>query len=55
MNTKFIFADFGNAEADGAVRLANAGTLQDLADLGIALREGLTLYLSDGELRARNL
>lgn len=52
MTTKFIFADFGNADADGAVRLTAAGTLQNLADLGIELREGLALHLSDGELRA---
>ncbi len=51
-NTKLIFVDFGNADEDGAIRLVTFGTLQDLFEEGIELREGIVLKISDGELIA---
>ena len=44
-----IFVDFHNADQEGRVRLNTAGTIADLADHGVEVREGLplTLYSDD--------
>ena len=44
-----IFADFQNADAKGRVRLNCIGTLEDLSQEQVELREGLvlTLYADD--------
>lgn len=47
-----LYADFNNADADGRVRLNAAGTLRDLARLGVRLRDGLPLTIHDEELAA---
>lgn len=47
-----IYADFGNADEDGAVRLTTAGTCEALRREGIRLRDGLEIQLSDGEVIA---
>ena len=41
-----IYADFHNADSQGRVRLNSQGTLDDLRDGGIRLREGLELRLA---------
>jgi hypothetical protein len=47
-----IYADFNNADAEGRVRLNGAGTLRDLARLGMRLRDGMPLTIHDEELAA---
>lgn len=44
-----IYADFQNADRRGRVRLNTAGTLADLARLGVILADGseVTLYTDD--------
>ena len=49
MSRPTIFADFNNADARGHVRLNCVGTIRDLADKGLVLREGLPLILSDDD------
>ena len=47
-----ITADFNNFDKDGFIRLNCVGTIRDLADAGIVLREGLRLTVSDRDLKA---
>ena len=47
-----IFADFNNFDPDGCIRLNCSGTVRGLEAAGIALRAGLHLLVSDGDLRA---
>ncbi|MBX9583581.1 MAG: hypothetical protein K2X87_25040 [Gemmataceae bacterium] len=47
-----LYADFNNADAEGRVRLNGAGTLSDLARLGVRLRDGLPLTIHDEGLAA---
>lgn len=47
-----IYADFNNADANGRVRLNCAGTVSDLSRLGVVLREGMAVVLSDDDLAA---
>ena len=49
MNPPRVYADFHNADAQGRLRLTCVGTLEDLTQQGIVLREGLhlTLYSDD--------
>jgi len=44
-----IFVDFGNADADGRVRLNTIGSLIDMRDNGIIMEEGLQLLLDNNE------
>ena len=44
--------DFGNRDADGAVRLTTRGVERYLAANEIALREGLEIDMTDDELVA---
>lgn len=45
MTTPQIYADYGNADLLGRVRLNCVGSLEDLSEQGIELREGLHLVL----------
>jgi len=48
-----VYVDFHNADSEGFVRLNCSGTVEDLERLQIALREGLVLAVSDGEIRVK--
>lgn len=52
MSPPRIFADFQNADPDGRVRLGCVGTIQDLARLGIILRDGMPVVLYEETLEA---
>jgi hypothetical protein len=45
-----IYADFHNADAHGRLRLNCIGTVEDLAEQQVALREGLLLILYADDL-----
>lgn len=47
-----LFADFNSADRYGRLRLNCQGTANDLARLGIELRDGLAITVSDGDLSA---
>jgi len=47
-----VYADFHNADANGRLRLDCVGTIEDLAQQGIALREGMLLTLYSDDLDA---
>jgi hypothetical protein len=47
-----VYADFNNADSGGRLRLNCIGTMQDLARLGLQLREGMPLILHDEDLEA---
>ena len=42
-----VFADFGNADSEGRVRLNTRGTREDLSRLGMSLSESMRLTLTD--------
>jgi hypothetical protein len=50
MNSQPIFADFGNSDEDGAVRLVTDGTLADLKRLEFSLAEGQRIWLTDHDV-----
>jgi len=50
MNKPRIFADFHNADPQGRLRLNCVGTVEDLAQQKISLREGQSLILYSEEL-----
>jgi hypothetical protein len=45
-----IYADFHNADAQGRLRLNCIGTLEDLSQQQVALRQGLVLTLYSDDL-----
>lgn len=47
-----VFVDFQNTDPKGRVRLTTVGTLRDLDQLGLVLREGLEVLLYCLELEA---
>jgi hypothetical protein len=47
-----VYADFHNADANGRLRLNCVGTIEDLAQQGITLREGMLLTLYSDDLDA---
>lgn len=49
-SSQTIFADFHNSDTHGRVRLNTTGTIADLSRLGILLKEGISIQLSDDEL-----
>ena len=51
MNHPKVFADFHNADAKGRLRLNCIGTVEDLAQQQIVLRDGLSLTLYSEELQ----
>ena len=55
MDNPRIYADFQNADAQGRLRLNCVGTMEDLAQQQITLRERqwLTLYSEDLEVEAQ--
>lgn len=50
INKEPIFADFGNADEDGAIRLITNGTLADLVRTNISLAEGQDIWLTDNDV-----
>lgn len=47
-----LYADFNNADPAGRVRLNGAGSLRDLARLGLRLEDGMRVTVHDEELAA---
>ena len=50
-----IFVDFHNSDRKGRVRLNTVGTIQDLNQLGLKLREGLHVVVYCHELEAEGM
>lgn len=55
MNNPKVFADFHNADAKGRLRLNCIGTVEDLAQQQIVLRDGLSLTLYSEELEVEGM
>jgi len=55
MNQPRVFADFHNADAQGRLRLNCIGTVEDLAQHQIVLRENLPLILYSEELEVEGV
>ena len=55
MNNPKVFADFHNADAKGRLRLNCIGTVEDLAQQQIVLRDGLSLILYSEELEVEGV
>ena len=55
MNNPKVFADFHNADAKGRLRLNCIGTVEDLAQQQIVLRDGLSLTLYSEELEVEGV
>ena len=55
MNQPRVFADFHNADAQGRLRLNRIGTVEDLAQHQIVLREDLPLILYSEELEVEGV
>lgn len=52
MSSVTVYADFNNADPSGRLRLNGAGSLRDLARLGLQLRDGMPLTIHDEVLAA---
>jgi len=50
INREPFFADFGNSDVDGAIRLITNGTLAEIARLGLSLAEGQRVWLTDNDI-----
>jgi hypothetical protein len=48
---KELYADFNNIAADGTLPLTSVGSVESIAGVGGALRDGEEVCLTDGELR----
>jgi hypothetical protein len=48
-----VYADFHNADANGRLRLNCVGTVEDLARLGVTLRNGMSLTFYSDDLDAQ--
>jgi hypothetical protein len=55
MDRPRVFADFHNADRLGRLRLNCAGTMGDLAEHGVQLRDGLALDLYSEDLEVEGL
>ena len=55
MNKPKVFADLHNADTQGRVRLNCIGTIEDLAQQQIVLRDGVRLTLHSEELKAEGV
>jgi hypothetical protein len=55
VNHPKVFADFHNADAKGRLRLNCIGTVADLAQQQIVLRDGLSLTLYSEELEVEGV
>jgi len=55
MTNPRVFADFHNADAQGRLRLNCIGTVEDLAQQQIVLRDGLYLTLYSEELEVEGV
>jgi hypothetical protein len=49
MKTPRVYADFHNSDKAGRLRLICKGTIDDLRDNQLQLKEGLSLTFTDGE------
>ncbi len=49
MGKPTVYADFNNGDPRGRLRLSCLGTMQDLTRLGITLRDGMELTVTDYE------
>jgi hypothetical protein len=50
-----VFADFQNTDGKGRVRLNTIGTMEDLSQLGLILRDGLEILLYCLELETEGV
>jgi hypothetical protein len=50
-----VFVDFNNSDRQRRIRLSTVGTVQDLAQLGIVLREGVEIILYSLELETEGI
>lgn len=55
MNKPKVFADFHNADRQGRLRLNCIGTIEDLAQQQIVLRDGVCLTLYSEELEVEGI
>jgi hypothetical protein len=55
VNHPKVFADFHNADAKGRLRLNCIGTVEDLAQQQVVLRDGLALTLYSEELEVEGV
>jgi hypothetical protein len=55
VNNPKVFADFHNADTKGRLRLNCIGTVEDLAQQQIVLRDGLSLTLYSEELEVEGV
>jgi hypothetical protein len=55
VNHPKVFADFHNADAKGCLRLNCIGTVEDLAQQKIVLRDGLSLTLYSEDLEVEGV
>jgi hypothetical protein len=55
VNHPKVFADFHNADAKGRLRLNCIGTVEDLAQQQIVLRDGLSLILYSEDLEVEGV
>ena len=55
MTNPRVFADFHNADAQGRLRLNCIGTVEDLAQQQIVLRDGITLTVYSEELEVEGV
>ena len=55
MNRPKVFADFHNADAQGRLRLNCIGTIEELAQQQIVLRDGLPLTFYSEELEVEGV
>lgn len=53
--TDVVYADFNNMDSLGRIRLNSVGTTEDIQKLSLRLTEGMTLVVSDTEIRANGV
>ena len=51
--TGIVYVDFNNMDRAGRIRLNTVGTFEDIQKLSLRLVEGMTLVVSDSEIRAK--
>ena len=47
-----VYADFNNMDSAGRIRLNTVGTIEDVQKLSLRLVEGMSLVVSDSEIKA---
>ncbi len=53
--TDVLYADFNNMDSSGRIRLNSAGTTEDIQQLSLRLTEGMSLVISDTEMKAKGI